>query len=183
MMLNRARYALRITRSVKRTFTSATRLFNNDEVATPKYYRDDLTPTQKKAVEEREKFFKLFDEMLRNPEYTPEKQDLDNIQKNIKEGAKDALSDESSKWGRQSTPLYSRDDRNQRFYRSVAIENYEFGGKTGHIVRIGQEQYLRSLTTNNVVIIPNLTLAHAVVGEWELQQEFIRPNTLPLVRE
>ncbi|KAL0491021.1 ATP synthase Mitochondrial F1 complex assembly factor 2 [Acrasis kona] len=91
-----------------------------------------------------------------------------------------ARNEENSRWGRATSPLFNSDERNPRFYKSVAIEEYDHNDKKGYVVRIGQEQYLRSLTTNNVVVLPNKYLTNAVVAEWELQQEFIRPNTLPI---
>jgi chaperone required for assembly of F1-ATPase len=142
--------------------------------------REGVLEEKRKEKERSEFLMQTLEKLMTDPELTPQKGDHETIQKRILEDAREALSDESSKWGRQSTPLFTRDDRNHRFYRSVAIEEYDFEGRKGYVVRIGQEQYLRSNITNNVVIIPNLHLANAIAGEWELQQEYIRPNTLPL---
>jgi hypothetical protein len=109
------------------------RIVLEDEQDTVKLVTQFMDEEQRKKKEKDEQFFKIMDQYLQDPELTPQKGDLEAIQKQIRESSVQALSDESSKWGRQTTPLFTRDDRNQRFYRSVAIENYDFEGKTGYI--------------------------------------------------
>ncbi|EFC44987.1 hypothetical protein NAEGRDRAFT_79592 [Naegleria gruberi] len=139
----------------------------------PRENEDEL---QGRDLEKDKRMFDLLEELLNNPELDPTEE---QIEEHKRRATRSLLEMDEDQLTNGQLPIISYDELNKKFYRKVYIEETQTKENTPEFrVRIGQEQLLRT-TTNKVVTVPSKEIAAVAAGEWELQEEYVRPATLP----
>ncbi|KAL9650852.1 hypothetical protein ABK040_012706 [Willaertia magna] len=126
------------------------------------------------------KIFNLVEELLNDRSLDPTQEQIEECKRRATLSLLEMDDSDLVGAGDNKFPVISYDELNKKFYRKVYIEDINRENKgIEYRVRIGQEQLLRT-TTNKIVYLPTKDVACVVAGEWEFQEDYVRPATLPI---